>query len=205
MPCIEWSINRRVIESRSEFLQVHAAVLARSDQAVLLAGTSGAGKSTLAAGLLSRGWTYLSDEFALIDPVSLRVSPFPKALCIKSGSFGVIDRLRLPLRRGRHYASVFKGEVGYVSPSDLAAREPTVPPAVRVVLFPSYAGNYPPRATPVSRARATYLLAGHTFNRNHFADRTLTVLSELTRRAECFALRGSQIDHTCALVESLVG
>jgi hypothetical protein len=48
-------------------LAFHAAAIANSSGAVLLAGDSGAGKSTLLAALLQRGWTMLADDMSPVD------------------------------------------------------------------------------------------------------------------------------------------
>lgn len=101
LPYLEWGIHWRVISGRPEHLQIHAASLMRDGKGVVLAGASGFGKSTLAAGLLSRGWDYLSDELGLIDPQTLWVHGFPKALRIKRGAFKLIEDLNLPLWRRR--------------------------------------------------------------------------------------------------------
>lgn len=68
---------------RPELLFLHAAALAHGDRAWLLAGDSGSGKSTTAWGLLHHGLSYLSDELSPIDLRSLRVLPYPHALCLK--------------------------------------------------------------------------------------------------------------------------
>jgi len=160
LPYLEWGINWRVIATRGEYLQLHAATLAYDGQAVVFAGPSGTGKSTLAAGLLARGWSYLSDEFALVDPDTLHVPPFPKALCIKAGSFDLVERLHLPLWRRRHYVKAFKGPVGYIRAQDVARQAETSPRPIRLVVFPRYAEGGEPRLYPVPRARAAFSLAG---------------------------------------------
>ena len=48
-------------------LAFHAAAAANSNGAILLAGDSGTGKSTLLTALLSRGWTMLADELAVVN------------------------------------------------------------------------------------------------------------------------------------------
>jgi len=69
-----------LMAARSDLLWIHGGVAARARRAMLLCGTSGAGKSTLVAALLARGWTYFSDEFAVVDPRTATVFPFPIAL-----------------------------------------------------------------------------------------------------------------------------
>lgn len=202
-PYVEWGLNWRVINTRSDYLQVHAASMTRAGQGVILAGKAGSGKSTLAAGLMSRGWGYLSDEFALIHPDSLRVHPFPKPVCIKHGSFDVVERLDLPLLRHRHYVKVLKGRVGYLSPYQLGPEAVGEPSPVRHIVFPTYADDTTPRLHEMSRAEAVFLLTEVAFNRNVFGPRAATVLSELVRGAECYRLDAGPIEETCDLLESL--
>jgi hypothetical protein len=121
LPYLEWAVNWRIMARRGEYCQVHAASLSRQGAGVVFAAGSGSGKSTLAAGALARGWSYLSDEFALIDARSRQLTPFPKAMCIKAGSFAAVRQLGLPLFARRHYAKATKGRVGFLSPADLPA------------------------------------------------------------------------------------
>jgi hypothetical protein len=204
LPYLEWGINWRVMETRAAYLQLHAATLSFEGQGVVLVGNSGVGKSTLAAGLVSRGWTYLSDEFALIDPDTLRLHPFPKAMCIKAGSFDVIERLNLPLWRRRHYVKALKGPVGYIRPQDFA---PGVKPKscpIRFVIFPKYGDGEEPRFYPILSGHSAFAMAGHAFNRHVFGKRAISILSEVARRAECLGLVSGPIDETCNLIETLV-
>ncbi|MFW0170329.1 hypothetical protein [Rothia sp. P4278] len=62
---------------------LHAAALAspKTGQTVALVAASGTGKTT-AARFLGRHFTYLSDETAVIDVGTLRVSPYPKPLSV---------------------------------------------------------------------------------------------------------------------------
>ena len=104
-PLVEWGINLRIMATRCEFVQLHAASMVFRGNGFVFAGDSGCGKSTLAATLLAHGWQYLCDEFALVDADSLLLNPFPKALCIKAGSYPVIRKLGLPFARRRDYVN----------------------------------------------------------------------------------------------------
>jgi hypothetical protein len=48
-------------------LAFHAAAVADTRGAILIAGDSGTGKSALAAAMLKRGWNYLADDLAAVD------------------------------------------------------------------------------------------------------------------------------------------
>lgn len=205
LPYVEWGVNWRVISSRTDFLQVHAATLAHDGCGMMLAAKAGSGKSTLAAALLARGWSYLSDEFALIEPVTLRAHPFPKALCIKSGSFDVLEGLGLPLWRRGHYVKVLKGRVGYLSPHRCNAAVETEGVPIRHVILPEYVEGAAPSLHPISRAEAAFALMGIAFNRDAFGPDAVKMLSNVVRGATCFRLRSGAIEPTCELLESVLG
>ena len=200
-PFLEWGTNLRVMATRAEYVQLHAASMEHGGSGFIFAGPSGCGKSTLAAGLMARGWNYLCDEFALIDTKTSCLRPFPKALCIKAGSFPIIRRLGVQLTR-RHYIKARKGRVVYISPGDLGCQTIGKPAPVQFIIFPEYAENRRPRLYPLSRARALIELGGCVFNRHVFDDQALSILSEVVRRAECFRLETGRLEETCELLES---
>lgn len=202
LPHLEWGITWRFVVGCTEYVQVHAASMARDGRGIVLAGDSGAGKSTLAAALLARGWDYLCDEFALINPETLDLHPYPKALCIKAGSFEAVSRLGLRLSRDRHYVKSIKGKVGYISLSDTDVRI-AAPCPVRLVLFPRYVGAGSPQLRPMTRAEAAFHLAGHTLNRDAFGHRVVPVVGQVARNARCFRLDSCGLDETCDLIESV--
>ena len=203
-PYLEWGINQRIVETRPEYLQLHAASLERDGKGFIFVGESGSGKTTLAAGLLTRGWRYFCDEFALIHRESLDLHAFPKALCVKAGSFPVAQHLRLPFVRCRDYVKGFKGKVAYVNP--LAFGEKTVadPVPVRYIIFPRYAAGARPHVYSVSRSQAVLELLSSTFNRSALGSRAIELLGSVVRGAACYRLVSGDIDSTCDVVESLL-
>ena len=204
LPYVEWGINARVIATRSDYLQLHAASLVRDGVGVVLPGIPGAGKSTLAAALLSRGWQYMCDEFALINTKTLRLHPFPKALCIKAGSFEVVRQLNLRLWHDRSYVKFMKGKVGYISSSDMGMGAIASASPIRFVIFPKYTGQSEPHLRAVTRTQSAIALASQALNRHVFGHRTMSILCNIVRDAECFALESGPIKKTCDLLESLV-
>jgi HprK-related kinase A len=204
LPHLEWGLGWRIVARCTNYLQLHAASMARDGNGVVLAGGSGVGKSTLAAALLARGWAYFCDEFALVDATTLMLHPYPKALCIKAGAFDVIERLGLRLARGRHYIKALKGKVGYVSPADVGTDNIAEPCRVRYVIFPSYSGAEAPRLYPVSKGRAAFALLKSALNRDVFGERAVSLVGRLVRDARCFGLESGPIEETCDRLERLV-
>ena len=203
VPFVEWGINSRIIETRTDFLQVHSATMTRDDRGFIFAGTSGVGKSTLAAGLLTCGWRYLSDEFALIDPDTMHIHPFPKALCIKSGAFDEMKRLGVPFASRGCYVKALKGRVSYVRPRDIRPDAVAERAPIHCVVFPKFVGSGKPRLRSIPRAQAAVLLAAHALNRHQFGERATSILCDVVRNADCFALESTAIDDTCDLLNTL--
>ena len=205
LPYIEWTTNALVARFLPDYYQIHAAAMSRHGVGIILAGTPGQGKSTLAAGLLARGWKYLSDEFALIHPTTRRLEPFPKALCIKSGSFAPVLKLGLPLDLKRVLHKGGKGPVSLLDP--LAVRPVAVSPPcpVGLIVFPEYDPSRPPAIEPLSRARAVFDLVQVSFNFTKFRDRGLDLLASIARQAHCIRLRSGDLNQTCRLLEDYMG
>jgi len=204
IPLVEWGINHRVVARRREFLQVHAATLTWNGQGVLFPGQSGSGKSTLAVGLLSRGWKYLSDEFALISPETCRVHPFPKALCIKAGAFDTVRRLGVPFAGRCYNVKGYKGRVAYINPLQFGLQSISNPSAIRFVIFPKYAAGSAPKLWKIPPVRAAFELARNSMNRSAFGERAIQILASVVRGARCFALESGELDEACELVTRIV-
>ena len=203
LPHLEWYINWQIIERRTEYVQLHASALEFEGQAMVMPGDPGSGKTTLTAGLLRRGWSYLCDEFALIDPVTSQVQPYPRALCIKEGSFSVIERLGIPLCRKTSYQKPTKGRVAFLNPLDVRADVVGNAAPVRWVVFPRYVADATPTLRPITRSQAVYDLAKQCFTIRVDQKRTLQCLAPIVRGAECYQLVTNDIDATCDLVEAL--
>jgi hypothetical protein len=79
---VRYLLVERAIELAPEVVVLHAAALSKGSSIVVLAGESGIGKTTLTLDLLTRGWSYLSDD---VVPVlrSGDVLPFPKPMGVK--------------------------------------------------------------------------------------------------------------------------
>ncbi len=203
LPHIEWMINWQIIRQQNSFLQLHAATLEHDGHAIVLPGAPGSGKSTLTAGLLAKGWSYLCDEFALINPKSLRLHPFPRALCMKAPSFPVVKELRLPLQLKTPYHKPTKGRVAFLDPLHIRPDITGRPSRVRWVVFPKYTPGETPTLHPMSRAEGAYELARQCFNLRVHEARAIHTLAGIARNADCYRLISGEIHETCELIRNM--
>lgn len=83
--------NRLTVLGRSDEWTLHAGCVALDGTALALMAPSGTGKSTLTGYLVSRGWEYLSDELARIEPGGARVLAYPKPMNLSDASLSMIE------------------------------------------------------------------------------------------------------------------
>lgn len=171
-----------LIAARPELLWVHSGVVAKSGQAVLLSAASGQGKSTLVAQLVARGWTYLSDEIAPIDPYAATVLPFP-----------VMPYMRVSHRHDLPLAEV--KELGKI-PVELAEG------AIATSAFPIagiYFLSYAPSSggvdlTPCSPAMAVVEMLRNSLNPHESRGKEIAGLCRLMEQTTCTHLRYVRAD-----------
>jgi hypothetical protein len=145
------------------------------------------GKSSLTLALLREGFSYLSDEFGALDPVSARAYPVERPIALDPEGLelfpGLQERLKdkdeIPIRLSRRF----------VRPHDVGARV-SGPTPVRWIVFPQAWFEGPPRLTQISRAEAVTRLLARAFNADRYAERALILLSRIAQDAEAFELMG---------------
>ena len=148
----EMGMNLQLALGGRRYLLLHAACVARDGHALLLTGESGAGKSTLATMLAARGWRFMGDEFALIDPETGLVHAFPRLISLKNAGIAAAIAARPDARLGPLLTGTPKGDIRHMVPDALSvgAMDEAVPPAL--LLFPRHGFAAETRAVPGSEA-----------------------------------------------------
>ncbi len=192
-----WHINREAVSRSPDLVRVHAAVAARGDSAVLLPAEMEAGKTTLVAGLVRRGLSYLSDEVAAVEPHSLRVRAYPKALAIDPGSWSVLADLRPTLEEGME---AFLPPQWLVPANDIRAEAVTASATPRLLIAPRYEEGAATRLEPIPRADALLLTAAATFELSEHPRRDLETLAAVLRGCDCYRLVVGDLEAACDAV-----
>ncbi len=194
-------LNLATAGENDRFVFFHAASLARAGRALVLPGLPGAGKSTLAAALMLDGWTLLSDEYALIDPVDRRLAALPRPVSLKNESIAVIgERAARPDDLGPVHRGTPKGDVAFLRARPLAsdARWPA-----GAVVFPEYEAGAPARLVRLESVEALTRLLASAMNFAAQGEAGLAALALLTGEVPAFALSYGRLDEALAMLDSL--
>lgn len=130
---VEQAVLRSSVDRTDYLLSLHCGAMERHGTGMLLAAASGSGKTTLCAGLMHRGWGYGSDEMALLSRGTLRARAAPVGLCIKEGSWPVLEPLFPDLAAAAEHGR-YGRRVRYLAPRNPVAPDLTV----RQVVFPMF-------------------------------------------------------------------
>jgi hypothetical protein len=127
---------------------IHGAALARNGIGLALVGRSGSGKTTLAAGLVSRGFDYLSDDAVPLSEPDGEIVPWPLPLSIKPGSVSLLTSRFPELENAPAYST--KGIEARLLPPAAQAWEAAAV-KLRTLIFPRFVAGAAPNRRRLSQ------------------------------------------------------
>ncbi len=203
-PLLEWGLNWSIGTRAHRYLMLHAGVLERDGQALILPGMPGSGKSTLSAALAYRGWRFFTDEIGLIDPKSGKVWPIPRAVPLKNRSIPVIREYLPEAFLGPVFKKTRKGDVAHLRPPSASIERQREPARPRWVLFPHYVqGLAAPRSVTLEKSLGFTRLAQNAFNYRLMAEAGFHALARLIRECDCYSLDYGDLDSAIAVIDGL--
>ena len=194
---LEKDITVELQRRRADLFFLHAAAIDWQGIALLLVAESGSGKSTTTWGLLHHAFHYLSDELSPVDLNTMRVLPYPHALCLKRDPPPPYALPPNAIRLGRTIHL----------PVD-ALPGPTVlgPRVLGGVVFVTHSpDSQAPEIRSIGRAEASARLYVGALNALAHPNQGLQAVVRITQHLPCFALSSSDLSATCALMCSAVG
>jgi len=134
----EMAMNLQLALGYRRHLLLHASVVERDGRAIVMTGESGAGKSTLATLLASRGWRFMGDEFALLDPETGLVHAFPRLISLKNAGIAAAAAAWPDGRFGPSLPDTPKGDIRHLVPPAAAIARMDEPAMPALLLFPRH-------------------------------------------------------------------
>jgi len=134
----EMAMNLQLALGCRRYLLIHASCVERDGRALLMTGESGAGKSTLATLLAARGWRFMGDEFALIDPQTGLVHAFPRLISLKNDGIAAAMAAWPSARMGPLLAGTPKGDIRHMVPDAIAVGAMDEPARPALLLYPRH-------------------------------------------------------------------
>lgn len=193
-PFFEWGFNWCVYEHVYEYLVLHASVLSRNGNALILPGPPGSGKSTLCAALAHSGWRLLSDEFALIDVATGAIRPLPRPIGLKEESIGVIRAFSRDAEFGPTFLDTRKGTVAHLRPPFEAVALADQSAMPRWLVFPTYAQGGNNALRSIDKMTAFSRASENCFNYRILGCEGFTSLSRTIDLCECFEVEFNDIE-----------
>ncbi|MEW5957639.1 MAG: hypothetical protein AB1801_07945 [Chloroflexota bacterium] len=205
----EWQLDIFLAEAVKKYFLLHAGAVAREGTGIILPGISGNGKSSLTLALVQHGFTYFSDELAVVDPVTAQLHPFPKPFSLK-------DPLIFPDLARRH--NIWFGPdptaaasrravdpeykpVWYVHPEDVTPQPLTDKPApIRYIIFPKYEPEKKPELQPLSPNQVMRKLVENSVNFAALGPDGLPLLGRLVKEGRSFTMTTNGPQATAELI-----
>ncbi|MEZ5481290.1 MAG: HprK-related kinase A [Porticoccaceae bacterium] len=200
---LEWGMNWCVARFANEHLKLHAAVVEKNNNALILPGLPGAGKSTLCAALALSGWRVLSDEHTLIKQGSSEIVPVCRPVGLKNQSIDII--------KSRYPESVFgavaeethKGTVSHMKADMAAGSHDTTPVPARLMVFPEYSANSDLELLPRGKADCFMFAALHSFNYSLLGVDGFNTMSMCLDAVDCYSLNYAHLDQAIDVINQL--
>jgi hypothetical protein len=191
-----WDVNRRAIDAAERQLLLHAGAVSRNGAAVLFPAPSGAGKSTLVAGLVQRGFDYVTDEAVAIDPRDATADAYPKPIALERGSWHLFPT--------DFDATRYTTLTHYRTAASLGGRAVSGRVVPRLVVAPRYVPDGPGAVRSLQRAEAVMRLADQSFNFDTFGPGRLHLLARVVEGCACYELDVHDLGDAATTVRTLL-
>ena len=203
-PLLEWGLNWSIGTRAHRFLMLHAGVLERDGDALILPAMPGSGKSTLSAALAYRGWRFLTDEIGLVDPASGDLLPIPRAIPLKNRSIAVIREYLPEAFLGPVFKKTRKGDVAHLRPPRESFERQGQAATPRWVVFPRFVeGLTEPRIATLPKSLGFTRLAQNAFNYRLLAETGFLTLTRLVQACDCYSLEYGDLDSAIRIIDAL--
>jgi len=200
---LEMGLNLSVALQCFRYAIFHAGVVAKGDDALIIAAKSGGGKSTLTAALMEEGWRLLSDEFAILDLDVAGLKAYPRPVSLKNASIEVVKGFAGPDQISETLHDTPKGAIAYRRPrqSDIEAMDKMANP--RLILFPTFVEGGLAESREIDLADAAMQLIASSPNYQVIGEKAFTGLMAMLEGMKAYEIEYGSTEDSLALVRNL--
>ena len=200
---LEWGLNWVFTNHAQHYLIIHAAVLERDGQGLILAAPPGSGKSTLCAGLALRGWRLLSDELAMVGLEDGLLLPLPRPVSLKNRSIDIVRALPGDPVIGPLAHDTAKGTVAHLKPPRTSVEEALTRVQPRWVVLPRFEAGSECMVQPMGRAHMFMSLVSNAFNYPRLGVTGFQAMGRLVEACDGYTARYGSLGQVVPVLESI--
>ena len=201
-PIVKGELWQCAVNAYDFLFYIHAGVVGAGRTCILLPAAPGSGKSSLTAALTHRGFTYFSDEVALIESHTFRVPPAPLAMCVKSTGWDMMAKYYPELLRVPSHGRSDGKMVRYLPPPADAIAKASAP--VSHIVFPKYNAKCTTELCAISRSDALGRLMDECLAlRRRLTAQDAQDICRWIQGIDCYSLRFSSLTEAADLVSKL--
>jgi HprK-related kinase A len=204
LPLLEWGINYLLADRLNHRLLLHAGVVERDGQAIVMPALPGSGKSTLTAALAMSGFRLLSDEFGVVSLDDGTLWPLLRPIALKNASIDVIASFAPGARMGPRFPRTRKGTVAHLAPDAKSYLDRTAAAQPSLVVFPRYVAGSGLTLDPVPKAKAFAKLSVNSFNYPILGPDAFDAVCRLLRGSSCYRLTYGDLGQAIEAIRELV-
>lgn len=188
---LEWQVVRDIIQNNRDLLQFHAAVLSYKGEGWMFIGAPGSGKTSISIALVKYGLDFLSDEFALLNPITFELIPCPRNLIIKNHLDNYLD---FP----KHYKPIMidnyegqKSQAYFLPPSLFGSVIPDHSVRLKKIIVLKNSKKRSPKIAEIKQNEAFNILMVNLFNKHNFKLILPDVLISIIKKIPAYHLEVS--------------
>jgi HprK-related kinase A len=205
LPFLEWGMNWSIAHRSNIHLLLHAGVVEKNGQGIVLSALPGSGKSTLTAALVASGYRHFSDEFGVLRLRDHKLIPLLRPIALKNDSIAVILGLRPDVVIGPVFRGTRKGDVAHMAPDAESVARRSEPAEPRLILFPKFVPGAATKLEPEQPSRAFSRLSVNSFNYELLGPESFQALADIVGRCHAYSLHYSDLASAVSAVDRLVG